>query len=109
MIEFILDFINKICPSCKSWEKDYNKLFEDYCTVMYDITDGILSYKHYRPEDILSLNEERENRMIYQDRLEQLEDIMKEIKDYASTDVMITLDEYRQKAQDGYDYYKRGN
>ena len=77
---------------------------------MYEVTDGIMSYKHYRPEDILGLDEERITRIIYKDRLEQLEIIMKEIRDYPDVlNVMIALDEYRQEAQDGYNIYKKGN
>lgn len=98
----------KLCPSCKSWKVDYYKLLEDYCTIIYKVTDGILSYKHYKPEDILMLDEERINRIIYEDRLEQLENIISEVKDYPTIeDVMITLDEYRQEAEDGYECYKR--
>jgi hypothetical protein len=94
----------------KYWQKAYYNLLKDYCTIIYEVTDGFLSYKYYRPEDILMLDEERINRIIYQDRLKQLKDIMNEIKDYPTVlDVMIALDEYRQEAEDGYEIYKRGN
>lgn len=93
----------------KYWKTRYENLLEKYCKVMYEVTDGIMSYKEYRPEDILTLDDERINRIIYQDRAEQISVIMSEVKDYASVDVMIALDEYRQEAQDGYEFYKRGN
>lgn len=93
----------------KYWKTRYENLLEKYCKVMYKVTDGIMSYKEYRSEDILMLDDERINRIIYQDRVEQLKEIMNEVKDYASVDVMIALDEYRQEAQDGYEFYKRGN
>lgn len=93
----------------KYWKTRYENLLEKYCKVMYEVTDGIMSYKEYRPEDILALDDERINRIIYEDRVEQLREIMSEVKDYASIDVMIALDEYRQEAQDGYEFYKRGN
>ena len=35
-----------------------------------------MSYKHYNPKDILMLDDERINRIIYQDRLVQLKNIM---------------------------------
>ena len=91
----------------KYWKSRYENLLEKYCKVMYEITDGIMSYKEYRPEDILMLDDKRINRIIYQDRVEQLKEIMSEVKDYVSVDVMITLDEYRVEAEDGYEIYKR--
>lgn len=94
----------------KFWREEYYGLLEDYCKVIYEVTDGFMSYKHYRPEDVLALDEDRINRIIYQDRLQQLEYIMSEIKDYPTVlDAMIALDKYRQEAQDGYDIYKKGN
>ena len=93
----------------KYWKTEYENLLEKYCKVMYDVTDGILSYKEYTPETILELDDERINRIIYQDRIEQLKEIMSDIKEYASTDVMIALDEYRVEAEDGYEFYKRGH
>ena len=106
----LYEILPKLNLAGKYWKDAYKKLLEDYCKVMYEVTDGILSYKHYRPEDILSLDEERINRIIYEDRLEQLKEIISEVKDYPTVlDVMIALDEYRQEAQDGYDIYKKGN
>ncbi len=93
----------------KYWKTRYENLLEKYCKVMYEVTDGIMSYKEYRPEDILALDDERVNRIIYQDRAEQLKEIMRDIKAYASFDVLIALDEYRQKAEEGYEFYKKGN
>ena len=94
----------------KYWKTRYENLLEKYCKVIYEVTDGIMSYKEYRPEDILMLDDERINRIIYQDRLERLKDIMSEVKDYPTVlDVMIALDEYRQEAEDGCEFYKRGN
>ena len=93
----------------KYWKTRYENLLEKYCKVMYEVTDGIMSYKEYKPEDILDLDDERINRIVYQDRVEQLKEIMNEIKEYASVDVMIALDEYRQDAKAGCEIYKRGN
>ena len=92
----------------KYWKTRYENLLEKYCKVMYEVTDGIMSYKEYRPEDILMLDDERINRIIYQDRAKQLKEIMSEVKDYASVDVMIALDEYRVEAEDNYEIYKKG-
>lgn len=106
----IEEVLTKFSISGKYWKEAYYKLLEDYCKVMYEVTDGMMSYKHYRPEDILSLDEERINRIIYKDRLEQLKKIMSEVKDYPTvSDVMIALDEYIQEAEEGYEIYKRGN
>ena len=103
------EFLPKFSLTGQYWKEAYKELLEDYCDVMYTVTDGMMSYKHYRPEDILMLDDERINRIIYEDRVEQLREIMSEVKDYASVDVMIALDEYRQEAQDGCEFYKRGN
>lgn len=104
----IEEVLTKSSISGKYWQDAYYNLLEDYCTVMYDVTDGILSYKHYKPEDILELDNERINRIIYQDRVEQLKEIMNEVKDYPTVlDVMIALDEYRVEAEGSYEIYKR--
>jgi hypothetical protein len=79
--DIYMDLLNKTCPNCKDWQKHYDKLLEDYCTVMFEVTGGILSYKHYRPEDILMLDTERVNKLCLEflvDELESMLDIMNE-------------------------------
>lgn len=94
----------------KYWKTRYENLLEKYCKVMYEITDGIMSYKEYRPEDILMLDDERINRIIYQDRIEQLEYLKKSIQVHIpQLEVIREIDKHILDAEENYQVYKRGN
>ena len=74
----------------------------DNLIVNHENDEEILSESE-KEQMSLALGDERVNRIIYQDRVEQLKEIMNEVKDYPTVlDVMIALDEYRQEAENGY-------
>ena len=104
-------FVNifpKVCPSCKLWKSYYYKLLEDYCTITYEVTDGILSYKHYRPEDILSLDDERINRLNYDFLITELEFLLDESKDCKNKKQIINIiKKYIDENKDNYETYKK--
>lgn len=107
-IENIINYLLKLSKNENYWKTEYDKLLEDYCTVIYEVTDGILSYKHYNPKDILMLDDERINRIVYRNVLEELLELKRRFSIHNKSEHLKILDKFIENAQENHDSYKRG-